>query len=393
VKIPSERIQSIDAFRGVTIFAMIFVNELAGVGGIPGWMKHAAADEDAMTFVDVVFPAFLFIVGMSMPFAIQRRLDRGESKLKVTMHTLWRGLALIVMGVFMVNAEGDYDEAAMRVSIHAWSLLFYLAVVLVWVDWKISNKLVVYAFRATGILVLILLAFEYRGAEGGHIKAHWWGILGLIGWAYLISFCFYMIVRGKRFGLISGIALGIGYYVLGHFAFRGNVFYQHPLLSQSGHATHVVIVLSGILLSLFFFQRDLLATSRTRLVTAAWYFFVMLVVAVVLRPLFGISKIYATPAWAAFSIAICIAVFALIFLLVEEFKLRRWMNWLLPSASNPLVAYMIPYVVYAGMKAVGISWPAFLYQGWEGILWCLIYAGLVMVAGGWLTRRGMVIRL
>jgi heparan-alpha-glucosaminide N-acetyltransferase len=390
---PSERIQSIDAFRGVTILAMIFVNELAGVGGIPDWMKHAAAEDDAMTFVDVVFPAFLFIVGMSMPFAIQRRIDRSESKLKIAMHTLWRALALIVMGVFMVNAEGDYDEAAMKVSIYVWSLLFYLAVILVWVDWKISNKLVVYAFRATGILVLILLAFEYRGAEGGHIKTHWWGILGLIGWAYVISFCFYMIVRGKRFGIISGIGLGIGYYVLGHFAFRGNVFYQHPFLSQSGHATHVVIVLSGILLSLFFFQRDLLATSRTRLATAAWYFFGMLVVGLVLRPLFGISKIYATPAWAALSIAICIAVFALIFLLVEEFKLRRWMNWLLPSASNPLVAYMIPFVVYAGMKAVGISWPELLYRGWEGILWSLISAGAVMLVGAWLTRRGVVIRL
>src|SRR5690349_18814996 len=125
VSLPTDRIPSIDAFRGLTILTMVFVNELAGVHGIPAWMKHATADEDAMTFVDVVFPAFLFIVGMAMPFAVQRRLRRGDSTWKVTVHTVWRALALIIMGVFMVNAEGGYDEQAMGMSIHVWSLLFY----------------------------------------------------------------------------------------------------------------------------------------------------------------------------------------------------------------------------------------------------------------------------
>ena len=62
------RITSIDAFRGITILAMIFVNELAGIRDIPAWMKHMRARADAMSFVDIVFPAFLFIAGMSIPF-------------------------------------------------------------------------------------------------------------------------------------------------------------------------------------------------------------------------------------------------------------------------------------------------------------------------------------
>src|SRR5690349_18069344 len=95
ITLPTERIHSIDAFRGVTIFLMVFVNELAGVQNIPAWMKHASADEDAMTFVDVVFPAFLFIVGMSMPFAIQRRFRRGDTLWRLTAHTLWRTPALL----------------------------------------------------------------------------------------------------------------------------------------------------------------------------------------------------------------------------------------------------------------------------------------------------------
>ena len=76
-----KRILSIDVFRGFTIFMMVFVNDLAGVGNIPDWMKHMPADADAMTFVDVVFPAFLFIVGMAIPFAVKNRLEKGRANL------------------------------------------------------------------------------------------------------------------------------------------------------------------------------------------------------------------------------------------------------------------------------------------------------------------------
>ena len=112
-QLSSQRILSIDALRGITILVMIFVNELAGVSGIPAWMKHMPADADAMTFVDVVFPAFLFIVGMSIPFAINRRLSKGDNFMKLQGYILWRALGLLVLGFFMVNAEDGYNEAAM----------------------------------------------------------------------------------------------------------------------------------------------------------------------------------------------------------------------------------------------------------------------------------------
>jgi hypothetical protein len=76
----SGRINSIDVFRGLTIFAMIFVNDLAGVRDIPAWLKHVPPDQDGMTFVDVVFPAFLFIVGMAIPFSFNKRLKEGYSQ-------------------------------------------------------------------------------------------------------------------------------------------------------------------------------------------------------------------------------------------------------------------------------------------------------------------------
>src|SRR6185437_1344900 len=57
------RIVSIDIFRGITMAVMIFVNELSGVGGMPWWTRHAPGRLDYMTYVDMVFPFFLFAVG------------------------------------------------------------------------------------------------------------------------------------------------------------------------------------------------------------------------------------------------------------------------------------------------------------------------------------------
>ena len=55
----SQRIVSIDVFRGLTMILMIFVNELAEVKGLPWWNYHAPAQINVMTYVDMVFPAFL----------------------------------------------------------------------------------------------------------------------------------------------------------------------------------------------------------------------------------------------------------------------------------------------------------------------------------------------
>ena len=83
-QLSNERILSIDAFRGITILVMIFVNELAGVRDIPQWMKHMPRDADAMSFVDVVFPGFLFIVGMSIPFAINQSSQKRREFYSIT---------------------------------------------------------------------------------------------------------------------------------------------------------------------------------------------------------------------------------------------------------------------------------------------------------------------
>src|SRR5262249_28579853 len=125
-----ERILSIDVLRGLDVLLMLFVNEMAGVRGAPSFILHAPPGSDRMTITDVVFPGFLFIVGLALPFALGGRLDRGQPRSRVAPHVLARVFALVVIGVLMVNAEEARRGGPLSPA--AWTILMTVAVVLAW---------------------------------------------------------------------------------------------------------------------------------------------------------------------------------------------------------------------------------------------------------------------
>jgi len=377
----TQRILSIDVFRGITILTMIFVNDVAGVSGIPAWMEHAAADADTMTFVDVVFPAFLFIVGMSIPFALNNRLAKGDSAWKLQAHIVWRTIGLLVLGVFMVNAEDGYHEAAMGMSIHSWSLLFYLCVILIWNVYPFKNKQVIYMLQMVGVAGLVALGIIYRaGPDGaGRLSPQWWGILGLIGWAYLYSCIIYQLVRGSIPWLLFMMVVCIAWFMAG----RLQTTATHPFLefirSQSGNASHTSIVLGGMIVSLLFFDRAKVKTHTQRFIQAFIFAVIAAIVAYILRPWYGISKIYASPSWCLYSVAFCTMLFNYLYWLTDIKRYGRWTVFFKPAASNPLLVYILPVIVYHVQSLFSLYFmPDAFHEGWLGVGWSLCYALLIM---------------
>ena len=100
---PVRRLGSIDVIRALTMYFMVFVNDLWTDRQIPAWLEHAPGKADAMGFADIIFPAFLFIVGLSIPYSQQSRSDRGQSTSLIFRHIVLRSIALIVMGFFQMN--------------------------------------------------------------------------------------------------------------------------------------------------------------------------------------------------------------------------------------------------------------------------------------------------
>ncbi|MEJ6000898.1 DUF5009 domain-containing protein [Paucibacter soli] len=365
---------AIDAFRALTVLLMITVNEWHGVAGLPAWMKHYPADADAMSFVDMVFPAFLFIVGMSIPLALRQRMAAGESQGQVLRHVLLRALGLVVIGVFMVNAEDGFLASAMPMPIAAWALLSYLAAFLVWGSLR-GGPALAGPWRAAGVLLLLALAWAWRGGADGSagMRPQWWGILGLIGWAYLLGCLAFMLTRGRRWGLLLALALGLLYYAR---------------VDRSGHVVHGLIVVCGSLCTLIFFD-----AGTRRFAWALAFASGLALLATLLRPAYGISKIHATPSWALYSAAACVLVFALLHWQIDRRGRRAWTAWLRSVAAHPLLAYLIPFVVGAAMELLHWQLPAPLRSVWPGVLWGPAYALLVLLAVRALAARGLRLRI
>jgi len=95
----SERLLSLDLLRGITIAGMILVND-AGDEPSAYWpLKHA--QWNGWTPTDLVFPFFLFMVGVAMTFSLSSRMKRGESRGQLMQHALWRGFLLFAIGVIL----------------------------------------------------------------------------------------------------------------------------------------------------------------------------------------------------------------------------------------------------------------------------------------------------
>jgi predicted acyltransferase len=93
------RLLSLDVLRGITIAAMILVND-AGDEPSSYWpLKHA--DWNGWTPTDLIFPFFLFVVGITTTFSITSRLNRGETRASLLKHILWRGVLLFAIGLYL----------------------------------------------------------------------------------------------------------------------------------------------------------------------------------------------------------------------------------------------------------------------------------------------------
>jgi predicted acyltransferase len=106
-----KRLLSLDAFRGITIAAMILVNFPGSWGNIYTPLEHA--QWNGITPTDLIFPFFLFAVGVSIAFAYTKRLEAGTPLNKVYTKLVFRALKIYAVGL-MLNLIPDFNFADLR---------------------------------------------------------------------------------------------------------------------------------------------------------------------------------------------------------------------------------------------------------------------------------------
>lgn len=132
---------------------------------------------------------------------------------------------------------------------------------------------------------------------------------------------------------------------------------------------------------------------QQRFIQAGGFALILLVTGYFLRPYFKISKIYATPTWCLYSAAICCILFSFLYWLIDRKQISGWTNFFRPAAANPLLTYIIPSIIYALLHLLGIHLPDLLQQGYPGMLWCILYAVIVMGIAKGLNKAGIKLQL
>src|SRR5260221_7169497 len=321
---PPERIASIDLLRGLDVLLMLFVNEVAGVRDAPAFLRHVSHDADGMTITDVVFPAFLFIVGMAIPFALDGRMRGGQSRGARWRHVLVRAFALLVIGVLMVNAEMAGPGGPLALAV--WNILMTVAVVLIWAapaaDAAARRRQ--RRLRGVGVALLVVLAFTYRGTDLTglvQLRPHRWGILGLIGWAYLLVAGLYLLV-GDRPAILTGVMALLYCLYLADAAGQAPVLVAlRPYLSLgSVLGSHGAVALSGTILSVMLRLRQREGAPAGRFLGPALGYSAGLAAAGLLLhtlsaldPAFRFSKVHATPPWCLVSSALTAPAWACVY--------------------------------------------------------------------------------
>lgn len=366
------RILSIDIFRALVVLLMIFVNDLPSVKDVPYWLGHAAFDEDFMGVSDVVFPCFLLIMGMSIPLAINKRLEQNKSNVELILHILKRSFALIVMGVFSVNS-GKYLSGLSYITPPMYSLLMLIAFFLIWNNYPRNYsklKIVFVAFQVLGVMILCYILYVFHLFSDEPFGVKWWGILGLIGWSYMTCALLFLFFRNKNKILFYVTILFMILCVLGS---SGYLYSFNGFILSNG--CFQSFTMSGVLLTLLLTSQNIgnvgLWSKRGIIILVSSGF---LLFGYISNHWCPISKLRETPPWLFYSLSISLLFFLVIDLLVNTYNKSNWFKLIKPVGTATLTCYLVPSLLYSLFSLFRITFADFLLVYPLGLLKSLVFS-------------------
>jgi len=381
---------------------MIFVNALSDVHGLPWWTYHAHANEDRMTYVDMVYPFFLFIVGMSIPLSITPRLKRNSSQAALWLHVLIRAASLIVLGLILANAE-KADPSRMPISGNLWALIGLVGAALYLNIYPKSERFPAYSkiLRVLGLIgVIVMYAIFRRTTQGGNvawIDPSYPEILGLIGFTYLGVAVLYIPTRRWKWAAAAWFLALLAFNILSTarlVPLPGSLpMYIFPF----DNGAMACIVMAGVVVSQIFLGASPGITPRPApkqaMTVAISLGIVALIAGWICIPL-GISKIRATPTWSLWSIGAAILLFTFLYWICDVRRQTNWAFLLKPAGTNALLTYLLPDLWYFLMGTLGITYlDTHLNLGWPAVVKTVVFTLVMLSFASLLTRARVRLQL
>lgn len=402
-----ERVSSVDILRGIVMATMIFVN--CSYFNAPWWSLHYKSGGDGITYVDLVFPGFLFLAGVAIPLAFERYEKNWRGRGLNLFHVIYRAATLMIMGVLYVNMSPDVEK--MGLTYRWWLIIPLLLIFMVWHQYRGEKRWghwVSNIIKLCGVAGLIWYFSYYETPWGSGLQASWWGILGLIGRSYLIASLLYMII-GRRtellmftvlmMTLIHIVSFGGGLNEWWYLGFGAPV----SIFWGQGSVTMLGVVCGAKLLEA---QKEGDREQRHRDLLRFFIFFALLsfICGEVLHKIYGIHKDSTFPAYVYTSVGYTMLVWIMVYLISDIKGINNAVTrFFLQVGSVPLTAYVMSSLVNKllseiplfgktvfhwlfkslGPWAADLGWPMWIAQ-WLGalqtvffvIVVCLICIGL-----------------
>jgi predicted acyltransferase len=204
-----DRLISLDVFRGMTIAAMVLVNNPGTWSAIYGPLKHA--EWHGITPTDYVFPFFLFIVGVAIPISLGRRISAGVTG-DVYRKIIARAVKIFVLGlVISMIPFFVFSETALPQIVKLLIMLAFAAALFLYLADKKKLAAIFGGVTALCVLVLYLAGTQFTWYNFGTMRIP--GVLQRIAVCYLIVSLLFLHTSWKQQTLI-GIGLLILYWIL-----------------------------------------------------------------------------------------------------------------------------------------------------------------------------------
>jgi len=307
-----ERILSLDVFRGFTMTAMVLVNSQGTWDFVYPQLEHA--EWNGWTFTDLIFPFFLFIVGISTAFSLHHREQQGDSHRTLMRKIFFRTFLLLLVGILKENYP------------------FY----------SLHN------LQVTGVLQRIAVVYFFSSLSylKSSVKTELLvgGIILLIYWALLMLV---PIPGGVPANL--GPATNLGAY-LDRFLLSGHLYAKTAVWDPQGILSTLPAIVSGLtgVACGRWMQTDRNMTEKT-----VWMFVagnIGLTIGIFWDFLFPINKNLWTSSYVVFTSGMSLIFFAMIYWIVDVKKIQWWTKPFVVYGMNALTAYVFTSVQGRTMK-------------------------------------------
>jgi hypothetical protein len=376
------------------MFLMIFVNDIDDIPGVPQWIKHVADNADGLGLADTIFPAFLFIVGLAIPFAFHNRLQRGDNKLIIRIIT--RSFALILIGFYHANME-TYDEVAAILPKPVWESLLTFGFFFLFLDYRnVTSAVKRHILQGIGVLLILGMSVIYKSEQPGHTWLHfsWWGILGLIGWSYLVCALVYYYSKGALWIQAAVWLFFMFFNIDFHFGMLHFLDPIQPYVWIAGNGAMQAFTMAGVFTSVLYMR-----LAEAKELKMLWIS--MLLMAVILFNMGfivryfsgGISKARDTPSWVLICTGISLVVYAFFVFLVDFKKKYNWFKAIRPAGTNTFTCYLVPFLFYPLYQMTNIGYPEYLSQGTGGLIKCIVFSFVMVWIAGVLDKVNIRLKI